>query len=320
MATIDFSTPIFALAPLAGFTDLPFRSVVKKFGADLTVSEMISSNALAFQNERTLKMLKKNPLETPYSIQIAGSDQKVIQKAVELINKKDGVDIIDLNCGCPAPKVVNNLQGSSLLTDLDKMGETIRTIKKYSNKEYTSVKIRLGFNEKNHIEIAKICEDNGADFIAVHGRTRAGRYKAPVDYDAIKEIQEAISIPVIANGDITTPEKAKWVLEHTGAKGVMIGRGAVGKPWIFQIMKDYILHGKESEVTPELIQQVVLEHFDQMVSHFGEYGAIIFRKHLHTYSKIGYQGASNFRDLVNRIEDEKEMREITKAFFSQEPI
>jgi len=320
MATIDFSTPIFALAPLAGFTDLPFRSVVKKFGADLTVSEMISSNALAFQNERTLKMLKKNPLENPYSIQIAGSDQKVIQKAVELINKKDGVDIIDLNCGCPAPKVVNNLQGSSLLTDLDKMGETIRTIKKYSNKEYTSVKIRLGFNEKNHIEIAKICEDNGADFIAVHGRTRAGRYKAPVDYDAIKEIQEAISIPVIANGDITTPEKAKWVLEHTGAKGVMIGRGAVGKPWIFQIMKDYILHGKESEVTPELIQQVVLEHFDQMVSHFGEYGAIIFRKHLHTYSKIGYQGASNFRDLVNRIEDEKEMREITKAFFSQEPI
>ena len=320
MTTIDFSTPIFALAPLAGFTDLPFRSVVKKFGADLTVSEMISSNALAFQNERTLKMLKKNPLENPYSIQIAGSDQKVIQKAVELINKKDGVDIIDLNCGCPAPKVVNNLQGSSLLTDLDKMGETIRTIKKYSNKEYTSVKIRLGFNEKNHIEIAKICEDNGADFIAVHGRTRAGRYKAPVDYDAIKEIQEAISIPVIANGDITTPEKAKWVLEHTGAKGVMIGRGAVGKPWIFQIMKDYILHGKESEVTPELIQQVVLEHFDQMVSHFGEYGAIIFRKHLHTYSKIGYQGASNFRDLVNRIEDEKEMREITKAFFSQEPI
>ena len=320
MATLNFSTPIFALAPLAGFTDLPFRSVVKKFGADLTVSEMISSNALTFQNKRTIKMLEKSPLETPYSVQIAGSNQTVIQKAVELINEKDGVDIIDLNCGCPAPKVVNNLQGSSLLTDLDKMAETIRTIKKYSNKEYTSVKIRLGFNEKNHVEIAKICEDNGADFIAVHGRTRAGRYKAPVDYDAIKEIQEAISIPVIANGDITTPQKAKWVLEHTGAKGVMVGRGAVGRPWIFQIMKDYILHGKTSEVTPELIQTVVLEHFDQMVAHFGEYGAIIFRKHLHTYSKIGYQGASNFRDLVNRIEDEKEMRDATKEFFAQETL
>jgi tRNA-dihydrouridine synthase B len=315
--TLNFDQPLFALAPLAGFTDLPFRSVVKKFGADLTVSEMISSNALAFQNARTLKMLEKSPLETPYSIQLAGSDPQVIRKAVELLNEREGIDIIDLNCGCPAPKVVNNLQGSSLLTDLDKMGETIRTIKEYSTKKFTSVKIRLGFNEKNHIDIAKVCEDNGADFIAVHGRTRSGRYKAPVDYDAIKEIKETISIPVIANGDITTPQKAKWVLEHTGADGIMVGRGAVGKPWIFQIMKDYILDGKESQVTPQLIQTVILEHFDQMVAHHGQYGAIIFRKHLHTYSKIGYQGASKFRDLVNRIENKREMREITKEFFSQ---
>ena len=158
--TLNFNQPIFALAPLAGFTDLPFRSVVKKFGADLTVSEMISSNALAFQSEKTIKMLEKSPLERPYSIQIAGSDQTIIQKAVELLNEQNGVDIIDLNCGCPAPKIVKNLQGSSLLTDLPKMGETIRTIKKYSIKEFTSVKIRLGFNEKNHIEIAKICEGN----------------------------------------------------------------------------------------------------------------------------------------------------------------
>jgi tRNA-dihydrouridine synthase B len=315
--TLSFDRPLFALAPLAGFSDLPFRSVVKKFGADLTVSEMISSNALAFQSKKTIKMLEKSPLETPYSIQIAGSDQTVIQKAVELLNQQEGIDIIDLNCGCPAPKIVKNLQGSSLLTDLPKMGETIRTIKKYSTKEFTSVKIRLGFNNKNHIEIAKICEDNGADFIAVHGRTKAGRYKAPVDYDAIKEIKEAISIPVIANGDITTPQKAKWVLEYTGADGIMVGRGAVGKPWIFQIMKDYILEGRESTVTPQLITEVILEHFDQMVAHYGQYGAIIFRKHLHTYSKIGYKGASKFRDLVNRIEDKREMREVTKEFFSQ---
>ena len=314
--TLSFNRPLFALAPLAGFTDLPFRSVIKKFGADLTVSEMISSNALAFKSKKTIKMLEKSTLETPYSIQIAGSDQTVIQKAVELINEQEGIDIIDLNCGCPAPKIVKNLQGSSLLTDLNKMAKTIRTIKKYSTKEFTSVKIRLGFNEKNHIDIAKVCLDNGADFIAVHGRTKAGRYKVPVDYDAIKEIKEAISIPVIANGDITTPQKAKWVLEHTGADGVMIGRGAVGKPWIFQIMKEYVLEGKESEVTPQLIQKVVLEHFDQMVAHYGKYGAIIFRKHLHTYSKMGYQGASKFRDLVNRIEDEQEMRDATEAFFT----
>jgi tRNA-dihydrouridine synthase B len=318
MPTLDFSKPLFALAPLAGFTDLPFRSVVKKFGADLTVSEMISSNALAFKSKKTFKMLEKNSLETPYSIQIAGSDQAIIQKAVELLNERDGIDIIDLNCGCPAPKVVNNLQGSSLLTDLPRMAETIKTIKKYSNKEYTSVKMRLGFNEKNHIEQAKLCEDSGADFIAVHGRTRAGRYKAAVDYDAIREIKNAVSIPVIANGDINSPEKAKWVLEHTGADGIMVGRGAVGRPWMFQLMKNYINGTGDSIVTSALVKEVVLEHFDQMVAHYGEHGAIIFRKHLHTYSKAGYQGASKFRDLVNRIEDSSEMRDVTKTFFSQE--
>jgi tRNA-dihydrouridine synthase B len=318
MPTLDFSKPLFALAPLAGFTDLPFRSVVKKFGADLTVSEMISSNALAFKSKKTFKMLEKNSLETPYSIQIAGSDLTIIQKAVELLNERDGIDIIDLNCGCPASKVVNNLQGSSLLTDLPRMAETIKTIKKYSNKEYTSVKMRLGFNEKNHIEQAKLCEDSGADFIAVHGRTRAGRYKAAVDYDAIKEIKKAVTIPVIANGDIDSPEKAKWVLEHTGADGIMVGRGAVGRPWMFQLMKNYLNGTGDSVVTSALVREVVLEHFDQMVAHYGEHGAIIFRKHLHTYSKAGYQGASKFRDLVNRIEDSSEMRDVTKTFFSQE--
>ena len=318
MPLLDFSKPLFALAPLAGFTDLPFRSVVKKFGADLTVSEMISSNALAFKSKKTFKMLEKNPLETPYSIQIAGSDQAVIQQAVELLNEREGIDIIDLNCGCPAPKIVNNLQGSSLLTDLPRMAETIQTIKKYSKKEYTSVKMRLGFDSKNHVEIAKLCEDNGADYIAVHGRTKAGKYKAVVDYDAIKEIKEAISIPVVANGDIDSPEKAKWVLEHTGADGVMVGRGAVGKPWMFQLMKNYINGSGDSTVTSSLVQEVVLEHFDQMVNHYGDHGAIIFRKHLHTYSKAGYQGASKFRDLVNRIETPSEMRDVTKEFFAQE--
>ncbi len=314
--TLDFSKPIFALAPLAGFTDLPFRGVVKKFGADLTVSEMISSNALAFKNRKTIKMLEKSPIENPYSVQIAGSNQDVIERAIEFLNSQDGIDIIDLNCGCPAPKIVNNLQGSSLLTDLPTMAKTIKTIKEYSNKELLSVKMRLGFNSKNYIEIAKVCEDNGADFIVVHGRTRAGKYKASVDYDAIREIKEAISIPIIANGDITTPEKAKWVLGHTKANGVMIGRGAIGKPWIFQIIKDYINGDSNlTSPTPELIQKVVLEHFDQMIAYYGEYGAIIFRKHLHRYSKAGYTGASKFRDLVNKVENPKEMRDIIEEFF-----
>ena len=312
MPTLDFSKPIYALAPLAGFTDLPFRAVVKKFGVDLTVSEMISSNALIHNSKKTHKMLERAPIENPYSIQIAGSDLDVIRRAVEMINEREDVTCIDLNCGCPAPKVVNNLQGSSLLTDLSQMAKVIETIKKYSNKEYTSVKFRLGFNEKNHVEIAKLCEDAGADYIAVHGRTRAGRYKAAVDYDALAEIKRNIHIPMFANGDIDTPEKAKWVREYTGAEGVMIGRAAVGKPWIFKQIKE----GMEAP-TPALIKEVVLEHFDQMIVHYDKYGAIIFRKNLHSYSKAGYQGASVFRNEVNRIEDPTEMREVVEAFFSQ---
>jgi len=309
---LDFSKPLYALAPLAGFTDLPFRSVVKKFGVDLTVSEMISSNALVHKSKKTYRMLEKTPIENPYSIQIAGSDLEVIKQAVEIINQRDDVDIIDLNCGCPAPKVVNNLQGSSLLTDLPQMAKVIETIKKYSNKEYTSVKFRLGFNDKNHEEIARICQESGADFIAVHGRTRAGRYKAPVDYDAIAQVKQAVSIPVLANGDIDSPAKAKWVLENTGADGLMIGRAAVGKPWIFKQIKE----GME-EPTSELIKEVVLEHFDQMIKHYDKYGAIVFRKNLHSYSKAGYQGASAFRNLVNNIEDPSEMRDVIAEFFSQ---
>jgi tRNA-dihydrouridine synthase B len=195
------------------------------------------------------------------------------------------------------------------------MAKVIETIKKYSNKEYTSVKFRLGFNEKNHVEIAKLCEDAGADYIAVHGRTRAGRYKAPVDYDALAQIKQSVNIPMFANGDIDTPAKAKWVREYTGADGIMIGRAAVGKPWIFRQIKE----GME-EPTPALIKEVVLEHFDQMIKHYDKYGAIIFRKNLHSYSKAGYQGASVFRNDVNRIEDPTEMRDVVEAFFSQEFI
>ncbi len=312
MAKLDFSYPLYALAPLAGYTDLPFRSVVKKFGVDLTVSEMISSNALIHNSKKTYRMLEKAPSEDPYAVQIAGSDLDVIRKAVDVINNKEGVSAIDLNCGCPAPKVVNNLQGSSLLTDLPQMGRVIETIKQYSNKPYTSVKMRLGFNEKKHVEIARIAEASGADYIAVHGRTRAGRYKAAVDYDAIAEIKSAVSIPVIANGDIDSPQKAKWVLEYTGADGIMIGRAAVKAPWIFAQIKE----GME-EPSSALIKEVVLEHFDQMVRYYDRYGAIMFRKNLHAYSKAGFQGASAFRDTINRMEEPSEIREVLEAFFSQ---
>ncbi len=306
---LSFDKPIYVLAPLAGFTDLPFRSVAKKFGADLTVSEMLSSNALVHNSKKTLHMLKKSPIEDPYSAQISGSSVDIVKGAVEILNEYDGIDIIDLNCGCPVPKVVGHGSGSSLLLDLPLMGSIIRTIKDTSNKNMTSVKVRLGFEKKNHIDIAKMVEDSGADFIAVHGRTRAGKFKAEVDYDAIKEMKEVVSIPVIANGDIDSYDKAKWVLEHTGTDGVMIGRGAVGAPWIF-----HQLRSGEKDISNSIKHEIIMEHYDKMIEFYGSHGVAMFRKHTHTYTK-GYRGASKLRDEVNRISDIKEYRDVIDQFF-----
>jgi len=311
---LSFEKPIYVLAPLAGFTDLPFRSVVKKFGADLTVSEMLSSNALVHGSKKTLHMLEKAPNEDPYSVQLAGSSVEIVKGAVEILNEQEGIDIIDLNCGCPVPKVVGHGSGSSLLLNLPLMGDIIKTIKDTSNKSMTSVKIRLGFEEKNHVDIAKIVEDSGADFLAVHGRTRAGKFKAPVDYDAIAEIKKAVSIPVIANGDIDSYEKAEWVLEHTGSDGVMIGRGAVGAPWIFHQLKT-----GSSQIDESVKHEIIMEHFDRMIEFYGDRGVSIFRKHTHTYSK-GYRGASVLRNEVNYISDVKEFRDVLDNFFKNSEI
>lgn len=307
---IDFSQGILALAPLAGFTDLPFRSVVKQFGADLTFSEMISANALKYHSAKTFDMIKKSPLEIPYIVQIAGSDIDVIKEAVLILNDIEGIDGIDLNCGCPVPKVVSQESGSSLLLNLPKMQKIIETIKIHSNKRYTSAKVRLGFNAKIPEEIAKACEDAGVDFMSIHGRTRAGAYKAEVDYEAIARAKQSVKIPVIANGDITSYEKALHVKEITGCNSLMIGRGAVGNPWIFYQIKNQLLHVEKSKIL-----EIVLEHYNGMLEFYGHRGVSIFRKHLHTYSK-GLQGASDFRNRINLVTDETIMREEITTFFS----
>ncbi len=309
---IDFSKKdLLALAPLAGYTDLPFRSVVKKFGVDLTYSEMISANALIHHSKKTFKMIEKSPLESPYIVQIATGDTEVAKRAVLILNEVEGIDGIDLNCGCPVPKVVSQNSGSSLLKDLDQAARVIETIKKYSNKKYTSVKTRVGFDEKIPEKIANTIDSACADFMSVHGRTRAGKYKAPVDYESIKIAKESVKIPVIANGDITTYQKVKEVREITGCDGVMIGRAAVGNPWIFyQIKNDLENVGKEK------IAQIVLEHYDAMLEFYPIKGAAIFRKHLHLYSK-NFPNASQFRDMINRVEDPDVIREMIFKFFSK---
>ncbi len=301
--------PIYVLAPLAGYTDLPFRRVVKRFGADLTVSEMISSNALVYGSEKSMKMVEKSPNEEPYSVQIAGANSQIVKGAVEVLNREDGIDIIDLNSGCPVPKVVKSGSGSALLKDLKLLEELTRTIKENSNKPLTSVKVRIGFTEKYPVDVARAVEAGGADFITVHGRTRSGGFKSEVDYDAIAEVKANVSIPVIANGDITDYDKAQYVLNHTKADGLMIGRGAVGNPWIFHQLKT-----DSQSVEADIKREIILEHFDSMVYFYGERGVVLFRKHLHTYSK-GIDGASEFRNIVNSVEDVEEARTLIKNYF-----
>jgi len=245
-----------------------------------------------------------------YRFKFAGSEIDAIKEAVLVLNDIEGIDGIDLNCGCPVPKIISQEAGSSLLLNLPKMQNILETIKTYSNKRYTSAKVRLGFTTKIPEEIAKACESAGVDFMSMHGRTRAGAYKAEVDYQAIARANAAVKIPVIANGDITSYEKALHVKEITGCNSLMIGRGAVGNPWIF-----YQIHNELNQVEKTKILEIVVEHFDAMVDFYGEKGASIFRKHLHTYSK-GFREASEFRDRINRIEEPALMREAIVSFFS----
>ena len=298
------------LAPLAGWSDRPFRSMVKKFGVDITVSEMISSYALNYNTQKTLKFIEKSPLESPFSVQISGNKAEVIKRSVEILNAQSGIDIIDLNCGCPAPKVSSHGNGSGLLKDLNLLVNLVNTIKMHSNKPYTSLKVRLGFDKKIPLEIAEAIKDSTADFVVVHGRTKTDAYKKDrIDYDAIAQIKSKIKIPLIANGEIDSYQKAKEVLKQTNADGLMIGRAALKTPWIFYQIK----HNAKSP--PNLIKKdIVLEHFDNMIDFYGERGCIMFRKNLHNYAS-GMPNATEFRSIVNNIKEPKIMRESILKFF-----
>lgn len=299
------------LAPLAGYSDLPFREVVKKFGADITVSEMISVHALAYKNKKTIQMVEKSPIENPFAIQIAGNDLEIIKQAVEFLNTLEGIQILDLNCGCPAPKVSHHGSGSSLLKDLDKLVAILNLLREVSSFPYISAKVRLGFDKKIPIEIANALKETPIDYVVVHGRTKSDGYKKDkIDYDSISKMNQIINKPLIANGEITSAQKAKEVMDITGAKGVMIGRAAIEKPWIFEQIKSGI-----NTDSLELRKKVVLEHFDSIIKFKGDYGVIVFRKNLHAYTK-GLKGASDFRNKINYINDKNLMREAILDFFN----
>ncbi len=306
---LQTSDNVFFLAPLAGYTDLPFRSVVKKFGCDLTFSEMINVNAIAYNNEKTKKMMIKSPYENPFFVQIAANNSKNAIKAVEIINEIDEISGIDINLGCPVKKARKSGYGGILLKKENRplLKEIVSIIVKTSKKP-VSAKIRLGFDKDESLEIAKILEDSGVEFLTVHARTVIQMYKGRAEYKPVKEIVKHLSIPVIANGDITDYQKAKEVLEYTGAKGIAIGRGSIGKPWIFLEMK------QKGKISQKQKKEIILEHLDQMVRFYGEYGIILFRKHLHGYSK-GIPNAGEFRGKINNETDPGIIKELIGEYF-----
>ena len=311
---MSISTPLFNLSPMAAYTDLPFRKVVKKFGCDYTFSEMINANAIAFLNEKTLKMMQKSDNETPYFVQIAVNNIDNMKKAIEIINEKKEIDGIDLNLGCPVNKARKSGYGGILLKDenRDFLKEIVKNLVKFSKKR-VSVKMRLGFDEIVAVDRAKMFEDLGVEFITIHGRTVKQMYKGEANYDEIKKVVEAVNIPVIANGDIIDYKKAKFVLEYTGANGVGIGRGVVGKPWIFLEMK------QQGEITIQQKKEVIKEHFKAMIDYYGDYGIVLFRKHMHQYSK-GIKNASELRKKINTTTNINEVFELIEDYFREDNV
>ena len=303
------------LAPMAGITDLPFRLICEKFEPGLVVTEMVSSKALLYNDEKTKKLLNVDGEKRPISMQIFGSDEEAMAYGAKYVSSL--ADIVDINMGCPAPKVTKNGDGSKLLLDLDKAGRVIDSVVKNSIKPVT-LKIRLGW-DKEHIvatEVAKLAETLGVSAIIVHGRTRDEYYSGKANLDEIRKVKEAVNIPVIGNGDIVDEETAKAMFEKTGVDGVMIGRAAIGNPWIFERVRYYLETGEKlPEVSIEEKLKIIKEHFLLEIKEKGEYTGIReFRKHLAYYTK-NLPNSSVFRSKINTLESKEKVLESLDGFF-----
>ena len=309
------------LAPMAGISDRPFRKLCRSLGAGMAVSEMISANALVWENKKTRQRINHDGEERPVVVQIAGADPEVLALAAQE-NVRSGADIIDINMGCPAKKVCNKQAGSALLANEDMVARILDRVVSSVDVPVT-LKIRTGTDpdSRNACTIAEIAEQSGVQSLAIHGRTRKCAFRGEAEYETIRQVKSQVSIPVIANGDISTPEKAAEVLEYTGADALMIGRAARGNPWIFRQIDHYLKNG-EVMPPPELseIREVLLGHLEELYSFYGEYtGVRTARKHIAWYSK-GLFNSNVFRKQVMQVESSTEQLDMVDKFLSMAEV
>ena len=298
---LKFESNVF-LAPMAGITDLPMRKIVKSFGSGSMFSEMVAINAITRKNPKSYRIADVRNEAYPITVQLVGGDEDLFPDSVKLMEEL-GAYTIDINMGCPVRKIINNQSGSYLMKDIKKAEKIIKASVKNS-KLPISVKFRKGWdnNSINAVDFAKMCEASGASFITIHGRTRSQGYSGVADWNIIKSVKEAVKIPVIGNGDITSPSKAKEMIEKTNVDGIMIGRAALGQPWLISQINDYINNNIEpSTITIDIIKQTLLSHIKELVSYYGEELAIpISRKHACWYCK-NLRDAKRFRETYMKV-------------------